>query len=339
MASMGLHGATLTYNVPPPTGKLNGVAVSPNSPGIPPFAFHAQHGSWTSSIDTDSLTGFEACTTTVTGIVVQDGREAAERPRLVTHGFELASDGSCAMVEAHSHLRDDDYVRAVHYAEAERLALQLLPDAKFAKAFNHIRRRNRPTLNAHAPSQTTTPRHSTNLSSPSYMVHADSADASWMPRVRDLVASGEFDRCGPTHLRSSAHSAALAASDRIVVLNLWRLVTSFEQPVRTHLAMCDVRSVDLKRDTIPYHLHVDGCVGYNYGLDARHATHHTWYYFPRLKSHEVIAFKAYDSCEPQSNTQSWVFHGAVDDPTCSALQGEAPAAPRESLELRVVLAF
>ena len=112
-----------------------------------------------------------------------------------------------------------------------------------------------------------------------------------------------------------------------------RLVTGFEQPVRTHLAMCDTRSVNLQRDAITYHLLVDGCVGYNYGLDARSAHTHSWFYFPRLRGDEVIAFKAYDSREPPS----WVFHAAVDDP--NAPKGGVPLPPRESLELRVVLAF
>lgn len=226
--------ATLTYNVHPPPDKLNGVAVSPDSPGIPPFAFHAQHGSWPSNLGAEAVTGFEACTTTVVDVKVQNGRAAAIPPSLEMHGFELASDGSSIRhVEEHAQLRDDGYVRDVYYREAERLALRLLPDATFAKAFNHIRRRNRPTPSDGATSPTT-PRHSANLSAPSYMVHADSADASWIPHVRELVRAGDFDRLGPTALRAGETSATLAASDRIVVLNLWRCVcrrSNAEEPL------------------------------------------------------------------------------------------------------------
>ena len=64
------------------------------------------------------------------------------------------------------------------------------------------------------------------------------------------------------------------------------------------------------KHAIPYHFLVDGCVGYNYGLDASAAAEHRWYYFPALAANEVIVFKAYDSEGP-----SWCFHAACDDPT------------------------
>ena len=75
----------------------------PNSPGIQAICLPRKQRQLDVKHRHDSLTGFEACTTTVTGSVVQDGREAAERPRLVTHGFELAWMARGAMVEAHSH--------------------------------------------------------------------------------------------------------------------------------------------------------------------------------------------------------------------------------------------
>ena len=58
---------SLIYNLPPPLGKHNGVAVNENSPGIAPFAFHEQHGSTTppDGLTEETVTGFAACTTTV----------------------------------------------------------------------------------------------------------------------------------------------------------------------------------------------------------------------------------------------------------------------------------
>ena len=159
------------------------------------------------------------------------------------------------------------------------------------------------------------------------MVHTDSTPESWLHNVKDLVARDAFDEEGPTHL-SEEQAKVLAAADRVVVLNLWRLVTNFGQASPTHLAMCDERSVDLA-DAIPYHFLVDGCVGFNYGLPAAASSQHKWSYFPELAADEVVVFKAYDSKGPK-----WCFHAAVDDP-------EAPdgCAPRESVEVRVALAF
>ena len=65
---------TLLYNVPPPAGKLNGVFVTADSPGIPPFAFHAQHGSMKSDVTPDDVTGFAACTKAVS-VRVRDARK------------------------------------------------------------------------------------------------------------------------------------------------------------------------------------------------------------------------------------------------------------------------
>lgn len=315
--------ASLTYNVPPPEGMLNGVAVNANSPGIAPFAFHAQHGSTKKDIKENDVTGFAACTERV-NVHVQNGKAAAEAPKLQTHGFELARDSKArsGAVE-HAWLRDDEHIVKVHYPEAEAFAKELMPGATAAFAFNHVRRISRQTeaLKKRA-------RHASGLSAPSYMVHTDSTTDSWLHNVQSLVARGAFDAEGPTHL-STTQAKVLASAERVVVLNLWRLVTNFGAKTPTHLAMCDVRSVDLATDRLPYHFLVDGCVGFNYGLDSTSAAQHKWSYFPMLAADEVVVFKAYDSQGP-----GWCFHAAVDDP-------DAPdgCAPRESVEVRVALAF
>lgn len=112
-------------------------------------------------------------------------------------------------------------------------------------------------------------------------------------------------------------------------------VSNFGKPVPTHLGLCDQRSVTLDQDALEYNFFVDGCVAYNYGLTASQAHHHRWFHFPRLAAHEAVVFKAYDSGHAsQGATPSWVFHCAVDDPSCP------PDAPeRESMEIRVALAF
>ena len=319
----------LIYNVHPPDGKLNGVAVNANSPGIAPFAFHAQHGSTRKAIQEADVTGFAECTKQV-GVHVHNAKLSDDPPNLETHGFELIKDRLHADFRGHEHawLRDDDHIANVHYRAAEAFARARFPDATAAFGFNHVRRISRQTeaLKKRA-------RHAAGLSAPSYMVHTDSTSESWLHNIPSLVARDAFDAEGPTHL-SADQGKVLAAADRVVVLNLWRLVTNFGQASPTHLAMCDMRSVDMAT-ALPYHFLVDGCVGFNYGLPASRAPEHKWSYFPNLAADEVVVFKAYDS-RGSSDAQGpgWCFHAAVDDPS-------APddCAPRESVEVRVALAF
>ena len=268
----------------------------------------------------ETVTGFAACTTTVE-THVRNAKDAAEAPALESHGFALLVDDAHNGATEHEWLRDEKHILENYYREAEAMAMKAMPGATVAVAFNHVRRISRQTQALSKKA-----RHGTGLSAPSYMSHADSTASSAIANVRELVAAGEFEAVGPSEL--SSHGATLANAGRIVVLNLWRLVANFGQPSPTHLALCDMRSVDME-GAIPYHFLVDGCVGYNYGLDASEAAKHHWYYFPALAADEVIAFKAFDSCGP-----SWCFHAACDDP--SAPEG---CMPRESVEIRVALCF
>jgi len=205
------------------------------------------------------------------------------------------------------------------------MAKKAMPGAVAAFAFNHVRR-----ISRHSQGDSQQPRHAPAISAPSYMVHADCTPSSWAARVKEIE---DFAKAGPPGL-SAAQGEVLASAGRVVIMNLWRLISSFRQPSPTHLALCDVRSVDLK-SALPYHFLINGFLGTNYGLDMHAAAAHEWYYFPELAAHEVVAFKAYDSLHEASNGPAFTFHAAVDDQ--SALDGGC--APRESIEVRVALAF
>ena len=316
--------ARLCFNLRPPDGKINGVFVNANSPGIAPFTFHAQHGSMKSTVTEESVTGFDACTKHA-DVQVKNARDWAEPPKLETHGFELLNDGKSydEGYTAHDFLREDI---TTHYPTAIELAKKLFPTATAAYAFNHVRRMSRQTAELSKKQRHNS---SSGLSAPSYMVHADSTAESWLHKVKQLVSDGEFEAIASTQL-SAEQGEVLAKAKRIVVINLWRLVTNFHQPSPTHLALCDMRSVDLEKHAIPYHFLVDGCVGYNYGLDEAHAKEYEWGYFPKLGPDEIVVFKAYDSADGGK----WCFHAACDDP--GAPDG---CPPRESVEVRVALAF
>jgi hypothetical protein len=285
-----MDAASVIYNVPPPEGYRNGVVVDADSPGISPFTFHAQHGFDKFSGPLDNVTGFAACTKSVP-VCIHDGRTASEPPSLAEHGFELVSDATdettcLAGAVEHAHLRDEHHMTDSYYEEACNLARRLLPSATAAYAFNHVHRQSRvqqPSANQ--------PRHGTSRSVPSYMCHADSTATSILANVKTHIASGDYAAIGPSHLSRADQAAVLAAADRVVVLNIWRLVANFGQPSPSHLGLCDQRSVTLKRDSLEYGFFVDGCVAYNYGLNAAQAPNHRWYHFPRLAAHEAIALK------------------------------------------------
>ncbi|KAL3909108.1 MAG: hypothetical protein SGPRY_009542 [Prymnesium sp.] len=313
--------ASLLYNIPPPEGKLNGVAVDANSPGVAPFTFHAQHGFAKSEVAPHTLTGFSPCTTPVQ-LTLHNARTVLHPPKLPTHGFQLLIAPRATLP---LNVRDDPHAIRELYSEAEEIARVAFPDAVTATAFNHVYR-----ISGRGAS--TKPRHTEGVSSPSYMVHSDSTDASWPSRLRELVSGGEWALAGPSHL-SPAQGKELASSHRVVVLNLWRLVANFKQPSPSQLAVCDMRSVSM-RSALPYHFVVDGFIGWNYGLNKDSAAEHDWYYYPELAADEVIAFKAYDSKHEASGGREYCFHAAFDDPTAPV-----DCAPRESVEIRVALAF
>mmetsp|Transcript_21099 Transcript_21099/g.36288 ORF Transcript_21099/g.36288 Transcript_21099/m.36288 type:complete len:448 (-) Transcript_21099:1349-2692(-) len=116
---------------------------------------------------------------------------------------------------------------------------------------------------------------------------------------------------------------------RYLYLNLWRNIS--EDPIEDFpLAMLDERTTVkpddyLSRDLfMPKDYHI-----VQYGLNARHASQHKWYYFPKMTKSEGILFKQIDSDWTLSGRTC--FHMAVEDPN-------APknAKPRESIELRMI---
>jgi len=143
---------------------------------------------------------------------------------------------------------------------------------------------------------------------------------------------------GGPHTDSSAVSAdELAMSmctgekfERYLYVNLWRNI-SVEPIENDHLAMVDERTVVKPDDYIVKDLFGDGYTVIQYGLSARHAEHHKWYFFPRMEKHEGILFKQMDSDWTKSGRVC--FHMSVADPD---LAGNATIKSRESIEIRFV---
>ena len=121
----------------------------------------------------------------------------------------------------------------------------------------------------------------------------------------------------------------LLAKRRILNMNLWRPIHPVE---RMPLALCDASSVsrgDLVRTIIG---HKEGnqqtpYAGYNlaYNPDQR------WFYYPRMRPSEVLAFKIYDS---EMQRPHLTAHTAFEDPTSSP-----GASLRMSHEIRTIAFF
>jgi len=129
--------------------------------------------------------------------------------------------------------------------------------------------------------------------------------------------------------RLAPERAAEFEGKRLVNINLWRGV----RPVRcSPLAVCDARSVEKEDfmlvrlgDAPPPPGPVAG------GLNVAFNPKHRWYYYPDMEPDEVIAFRLYDTANPDWHMTA---HTAVVDPTA------APDAPkRMSYELRTLAVF
>ncbi len=115
--------------------------------------------------------------------------------------------------------------------------------------------------------------------------------------------------------------------ERYLYVNLWRNIS--DSPIENdHLAMLDERTTVKPDDYIAKDLF---SLGYNvvqYGLNARHAATHKWYYFPNMKKDEGILFKQFDS--DWTKPGRICFHMSVNDPKTKDYH------PRESIEARMM---
>lgn len=114
---------------------------------------------------------------------------------------------------------------------------------------------------------------------------------------------------------------------RCQLINLWRPVKPI---LRTPLAVCDASTVeagDLMLGEIGHKPDdPDGprMEGYNIAFNP----HQRWYYYPRMQTDEVLAFKL---CDSDEGAVQWTAHTAFDPP-----DDVADAPPRESLEVRTI---
>jgi hypothetical protein len=118
---------------------------------------------------------------------------------------------------------------------------------------------------------------------------------------------------------------------RLVNINLWRPLRLVEN---MPLAVCDARSVE-KSDFMNVRFGEGGQTsslsdvagGFNLAFNPQHQ----WYYYPRMQPDEVMAFRLFDTGDPDWRMTA---HTAFEDPT------SVPGSPRrESFELRTLAIF
>jgi hypothetical protein len=194
---------------------------------------------------------------------------------------------------------DEDELRRVYYAEAERVIAEATGASKVF-VFDHTLRRRVPGADDRAPG---TPRQ------PSTGVHVDHTATSGPQRVRDFFGD----------------EAEQLLRGRVQVINLWRPIRG---PLRdAPLAVCDASSVapgDLVSSDLVYRDRVGETYGVTYNPD------HRWFYVPDMQPDEALLLKCYDSST--DGRARFAPHTAFEDPTAPG-----DMLPRESIELRTLV--
>jgi hypothetical protein len=71
-------------------------------------------------------------------------------------------------------------------------------------------------------------------------------------------------------------------------------------------------------------------IGQTYAIT--YSPDHVWYWFPRMRRHEALVFKTYDSLD--DGRARWTAHTAFHDPTAAS-----DARPRVNIEIRTLAFF
>jgi hypothetical protein len=127
--------------------------------------------------------------------------------------------------------------------------------------------------------------------------------------------------------RFAPDRAEALAGKRLVNLNVWRGVRPVEN---MPLAVCDARSVekgDFMRVSLgkPEGGFKDGMPA---GLNMAYNPKHEWYYYPDMQPDEALAFRLFDTGNPDWQMTG---HTAFEDPTSK------PGSPkRQSFEVRTI---
>ncbi len=227
-------------------------------------------------------------------VPIRDARRQAASLALDREGFAFVRHASAV-----GDFWDEDEVRRVYYAEAERL-IREATGADRVFVFDHTLRRRVPEAEDRAADL---PRQ------PATRVHVDQTLKSGPQRVRDLLPD----------------EAETLLRGRVQIINLWRPIVGplWDSP----LALCDARTVDVE-DLVASDLVFPDRVGETYAVTYNPAQQ--WSYIPGMTPDEALLIKCYDSAA--DGRARFAPHTAFTDPNAP---GDAP--PRQSIELRTLV--
>jgi len=195
---------------------------------------------------------------------------------------------------------DDGQVEGIYYPEVEAL-VKGVTGAEKVHIFDH-------TIRIEDDGK----RDAVSVRAPVEIAHNDYTDKSGPQRIHDLFDEKE---------------AKDWLSRRYAVVNVWRSIGA--PAITTPLAVSDASSMQ-PDDFIPTDLVYKDRVGeiaqIGYSVGQR------WYYFSEMARDEALLIKCYDSA--MDGRARFTAHTAFTNP-----QAPAGAPPRESIEVRVLIAF
>lgn len=207
-------------------------------------------------------------------VAIHNARAIVPQLSLDRQGFAVASHETAV-----SNFYDEKEVRAIYYAEVERLVKEITGAVK-VHVFDH-NVRCRPMAK----------RRENGAQEPVKVAHNDYTLKSGPQRVRDLLPN----------------EAEALLRNRFAIVNVWRPISG---PVQeSPLAVCDAQSMvpdDFVKHVLKYRDR-DGEV-----YSVAYNPNHRWYYIPNQKKEEVLLLKCYDSDEYRAR---FTAHSAFEDPT------------------------
>jgi hypothetical protein len=201
---------------------------------------------------------------------------------------------------------DDASIQTHYYPEVEQLLLAHVPGATKVIIFDHTVRRTSPT----APRQ------------PVFRVHIDQTASSTAQRVR-------------RHAASPAEAAALLASSRYRIINVWRPLNA--RPVESY-PLAFASSATLRdADVVPveHRYSATGYVGQTAAI--RHDEGQEWYYLSGMRGDERILLECFDSEASKEGGKGSVKGGRVAHTAFEDPRTREGAEGRESIEVRALV--
>jgi hypothetical protein len=230
-------------------------------------------------------------------VALHDARKSPEGLSLDKQGFVLVEHRSAV-----SDFFNEDVIRSTGFAEVNALVREVTGASKVL-IFDHTYR-----------IEDLAKRKALKLRAPVLSVHNDYTDWSAPKRVRDLLPPQE---------------AEARLQRRYLFVNVWRPIVG---PVESApLVLCDAGTLHPRDVIAADHIYDAGRRGETYRIAYNPAQ--KWYYFPRMRTDEVVLIKCFDSA--RDGRARFSGHGAARLTTPPPVG----TVPRESIEIRTIAFF